>query len=69
MKRLRDNEQEQGCNDIAARMRILSNLCLTIQLLHQIRNFLLDDMLTSEGFDKLIDAIECEGQAYIDENG
>ena len=56
-------------NDISARMRMLGNLRLRLQSLLQKDNYQLDDVITGEGFDKIIEAIECEGQAFIDESG
>ena len=56
-------------NDIAARMRMLGNLRHRIKSVNQLANCQLEDMLCGEGFDKVVDAIECEGQAYIDESG
>ena len=55
-------------NDITARMRMFGSLRHRIKSLNQLANCQLNDMLCGKGFDKVVDAIECKGQAYIDES-
>ena len=56
-------------NDILARMCMLGKLRSRLQTVVKQQNCQLVIYLTGEHFDKTVDAVELEGDAFIDESG
>ena len=62
-----NSDQEDAVT--SARMRMLGKLRVRLQTIVQKANCHLDSFINGEGFDKSIDAIKVEGEAYADDSG